>query len=33
MFALMLEAATTIETPVNLYQTTGRNNEDDKHLE
>jgi hypothetical protein len=30
--ALMMEAASTSETPVNVYQTTRRNNPEDSHL-
>jgi hypothetical protein len=30
--ALMMEAANTSETPVNLYQTTQRNNPEDSYL-
>jgi hypothetical protein len=30
--ALMMEAASTTETMVNLYQTTQRNNPEDSHL-
>jgi hypothetical protein len=32
MIALMMEAGSTCETPVNLYQTTRRYNPDDSHL-
>jgi hypothetical protein len=31
--ALMMEAASTSETPVNFYQTTQRNNREDSHLQ
>jgi hypothetical protein len=30
--ALMMEAANSSETPVNFYQTTGRNNPEDGHF-
>jgi hypothetical protein len=32
MIALMIEAVSTSETPVNSYQTTRRNNPQDSHL-
>jgi hypothetical protein len=32
LFALMMEAASTSETPVNFYQTTRRYNSEDRHL-
>jgi hypothetical protein len=31
--ALMMEAASTSETPVNVYQTTRRSNPEDSHLQ
>jgi hypothetical protein len=31
--ALMMEAASSYETSVNFYQTTGRNNPEDSHLQ
>jgi hypothetical protein len=31
--ALMMEAASTSETSVNYYQTTGRNNPEDSHIQ
>jgi hypothetical protein len=32
IIALMMEAASTLETPVNFYQTKRRNNPEDSHL-
>jgi hypothetical protein len=32
LIALMMEAASTSETSVNVYQTTRRNNPEDSHL-
>jgi hypothetical protein len=32
LIALMMEAASTSETSVNLYQTTRRNNPEERHL-
>jgi hypothetical protein len=32
LIALMMEAASTSETPVNVYQTTRRNNQEDSHI-
>jgi hypothetical protein len=33
VFVAMMEAATTTETSVNIYQTTWRNNPEDSHLQ